>query len=418
MKIIIVHYRYFVVGGPEKYLFNIMNKLEREGHEVVPFSVRSKKNVKSEYEKYFVDPIGDDESIYYKEYKKTPRVIAQLLKRSFYDIDVKNSLKKLIEKEKPDLIYCMCYINKLSPSVIDAAKECNVKIVVRLSEYGLMCPNYSFLRNGDICEKCATEGLQHCVKNKCVQGSTMASLVRALSMQYHKMIHIYDHVDAFITPSLFLKKKLQEYKVLKSPVFHVPTFTKIEDRLEYNEKRQNYGLYFGRVAKEKGVEYLVEAYEKLGDDYQLMVVGDDQSEEALRLKKYMQEHHVNNVTFAGFKLGKELTDIIADARYVFVPSIWYDNFPNVVLEAYIYSKPVIASDLGSLPEMVKDHETGLLFETKNSDAIAKCVREMDNDAEVERMSKNAFNCIQEEFSEDIHYQKLMKVFQHVLEDKE
>ena len=73
MKILLVNYRYFISGGPEKYMFNIKKKLEEEGHEVIPFSVKSNKNEKTKYEKYFVEPIGSKDAVYYEDYKKTPK---------------------------------------------------------------------------------------------------------------------------------------------------------------------------------------------------------------------------------------------------------------------------------------------------------------------------------------------------------
>ena len=58
MRILLVNYRYFISGGPEKYMFNIKKMLEDNGHEVIPFSIHSNKNVETEYSKYFVEPIG------------------------------------------------------------------------------------------------------------------------------------------------------------------------------------------------------------------------------------------------------------------------------------------------------------------------------------------------------------------------
>ncbi len=77
MKILLVNYRYFISGGPEKYMFNIKNMLEENGHKVIPFSVHSNKNIETEYSKYFVEPIGGRDATYFEECKKTPKVIAQ-----------------------------------------------------------------------------------------------------------------------------------------------------------------------------------------------------------------------------------------------------------------------------------------------------------------------------------------------------
>ena len=76
MRILLVNYRYFISGGPEKYMFNIKKMLEDNGHEVIPFSIHSHKNVETEYSKYFVEPIGSRDATYFEECKKTPKVIS------------------------------------------------------------------------------------------------------------------------------------------------------------------------------------------------------------------------------------------------------------------------------------------------------------------------------------------------------
>ena len=93
MRILLVNYRYFISGGPEKYMFNIKKMLEDNGHEVIPFSIHSNKNVETEYSKYFVEPIGSRDATYFEECKKTPKVIWQMLTRSIYSTEVEKAIK-------------------------------------------------------------------------------------------------------------------------------------------------------------------------------------------------------------------------------------------------------------------------------------------------------------------------------------
>jgi hypothetical protein len=105
MKIIIVNYRYFVSGGPERYLFNIMALLQENGHEVIPFSVKSLHNKPSEYEPFFLDPIGAGKEVYYREYDKSDiRTIMKSASRMFYSFEARKRLDRLIKNVKPDLI--------------------------------------------------------------------------------------------------------------------------------------------------------------------------------------------------------------------------------------------------------------------------------------------------------------------------
>lgn len=111
MRILIVNYRYFISGGPEKYMFNIKKMLEDNGHEVIPFSIHSNKNVETKYSKYFVEPIGGRDATYFDEVKKTPKSIWQLLTRSIYSREVEKAIKKEINDVKPDLVYIIHFVN-------------------------------------------------------------------------------------------------------------------------------------------------------------------------------------------------------------------------------------------------------------------------------------------------------------------
>lgn len=170
--------------------------LEDNGHEVIPFSIHSNKNVKTEYSKYFVEPIGSRDATYFEECKKTPKVIWQMLTRSIYSTEVEKAIKKEIKDVKPDLVYIIHFVNKLSPSVICGAKKMGVPVVLRLSDYFLLCPRFDFMYNKKPCEECLTKGYRTCIKKRCVKGSLFASVVRVFSMKVHKAMNVYKGVDA------------------------------------------------------------------------------------------------------------------------------------------------------------------------------------------------------------------------------
>lgn len=408
MRILLVNYRYFISGGPEKYMFNIKNILQDKGHEVIPFSIHSNKNVETEYSKYFVEPIGSRDSVYFEECKKTPRVIMQMLSRSIYSVGVKRALQREIKDVKPDVVYIIHFVNKLSPSVIRGAKLSGVPVVLRLSDYFLLCPRFDFLYNGKICEDCITDGYMTCIKKRCVKGSLFASFVRVFSMKIHKLMKIYDDVDIFITPSEFLKKKLESNGFDEKKIKCIPTFTISKNQCE-NFVVGEYGLYFGRITEEKGVDTVVRAYEKL-PEYQLKIMGDDTTDEAVRLKKYIRDRNIKNIEFVGFKCGSELEEIIRKSRFSIIPSIWYDNLPNTALESFWYGKPVIASNIGSLPELVEDKYNGFLFKPGDVDDLVEKIKLFDDEKLVEQMGDNSRDILNRKFSLKTHYDTLLNIF--------
>ena len=412
MRILLVNYRYFVSGGPEKYMFNIKRILEENGHEVIPFSIHSSKNVETEYSKYFVEPIGSRDAVYFNEVKKTPKSIGQMISRSIYSIEVKKAIKKEIKDVKPDIVYTIHFVNKLSPSVLKGAKEMGVPVVSRLSDYFMLCPRFDFLKDKKICEDCLTCGYKSCIKNRCVKGSKAASMIRVFSMKVHKFLHVYDNVDAFVTPSNFLKKKLIANGYDEKKIYCIPTFTTSKTAVGEPIVGE-YGLYFGRIDEEKGVETVVKAYEQMPDRI-VKIMGNDDTEEGKRLKKYVKEHGLQNIEFLGYKTGDDLEDVIKKARFTLIPSIWYDNLPNTALESFQYFKPVIASDIGSLPELVTDGENGYLFEAGNANQLMGMIKKLDDDTVVREMGRKSRKILEDRFAPQKHYDTLISLFESVV----
>ena len=411
MRILLVNYRYFISGGPEKYMFNIKKMLEDNGHEVIPFSIHSTKNVETEYSKYFVEPIGSRDAVYFNEVKKTPKSIWQMVTRSIYSVEVKKAIQKEIRDVKPDLVYIIHFVNKLSPSVITGAKELGIPVVLRLSDYFLLCPRFDFMHQKKVCEECLTKGYKACIKKSCVQKSKAASLIRVFSMKVHSLMKVYDKVDAFITPSEFLRKKLIDSGFPAEKIVCIPTFTSSKSVVG-EPQLGTYGLYFGRVTEEKGVETVIQAYEKMPEK-QLKIMGDDTTEEGERLKGYVKQKGLSNIEFLGFKGGTELEEVIKGARFTLIPSIWYDNLPNTALESFQYSKPVIASNIGSLPELIIDGVNGYLFEPGNADDLKAKVEMLDDEEKIKAMGAKSRSRLEDRFAPKTHYDLLMGVFKKV-----
>lgn len=415
MRILLVNYRYFISGGPERYMFNIKKMLEDKGHEVIPFSIHSTKNVETPYSKYFVEPIGSRDAVYFNEVKKTPKSIWQMITRSVYSREVKKAIQKEIKDVKPDLVYIIHFINKLSPSVITGAKEIGIPVVLRLSDYFLLCPRFDFVYQKKVCEECLTKGYKACIQKSCVQGSKAASLIRVFSMKVHNLLKIYDKVDAFITPSEFLKKKLVDNGFPVEKVHCIPTFTASKS-IVGEPQLGKFGLYFGRVTEEKGLETVIKAYEQMPERL-LKIMGDDTTEEGVRLKEYVKSRGLKNIEFLGFKGGTELEEIIARARFTLIPSIWYDNLPNTALESFQHSKPVIAANIGSLPELVIDGFNGYLFEPGNVEDLRAQIEMLDDDERIRMMGANSRRRLENNFAPHKHYDALLTVFEKVCGQK-
>jgi hypothetical protein len=98
LKIILVNYRFFVSGGPERYMFNIISLLQRKGHQVFPFSIKSQHNSATAYDKYFLEPVGKEDAVYFSDQeKKSIGTILKSFGRMYYSTEAKRKLAQLIE---------------------------------------------------------------------------------------------------------------------------------------------------------------------------------------------------------------------------------------------------------------------------------------------------------------------------------
>lgn len=148
-------------------------------------------------------------------------------------------------------------------------------------------------------------------------------------------------------------------------------------------------------------------------DKYVKIMGDDTTEEAMRLKAYIAQKKIKNVEFIGFKSGEDLENVIKEARFTLITSIWYDNLPNTALESYQYSKPVIASNIGSLPELVIDGVNGYLFNPGDAEKLKIKIMKLDDDSIVEQMGAASRNRLENRFAPAAHYNALMQVFERV-----
>ena len=410
-KILIANYRYFIAGGPERYMFNFISAANERGIEVIPFSVQNPRNESNPYSTYFAKPRSD--SLMYSDTKKSLRNIYGMIRATVWNYDAAKKIRKLIRDTRPDAVYILHEINHLSPSIIRAAKKEGVRVVHRISDFFMFCARYDFLCGDNVCEECLHGDYSSAIRCKCMKNSTAGTWLRVFAMKLYSTLGVFDDVDQYIATCEFSRGKLIEGGIDKDKITVIPTFIDIRD-IEPCYEDKGYFLFLGRMARQKGVIYAIEAMRYIeSDKSRLVITGDlnESSEDYEAIRELIDRYNLaDRIEFAGFKVGAELNRLLDGAMCVLCPSIWYDNMPNSVLEAYAHGKPVIASRLGSLEEIVEDNHTGLLFTPKDSYDIACKMQYMaDNPDERNRMGKNARLKCEECYNPDIHMKKVFDV---------
>ncbi|HEY7340449.1 MAG TPA: glycosyltransferase family 4 protein [Ktedonobacterales bacterium] len=416
MRIVICNKYYFMTGGPERYMFGVTRALEAQGHEVIPFSVDAKQNEPTKYSRYFISsPVGrENYGALLTQKKLGVGAKVKMAGRAIYSREAYRKLRRLIHDTQADLVYVLNFTSYMSPSIIDAAHDAKIPVVVRLSSFDLLCAGNTFLRDGQICTDCLTHGKSRGIMHRCTGGSLSASVARVGAMYYHDVIDVYSRVDAYVAPARFMRQKLIEGGFPADRIHYIPTFV---DTRYYQPRPQGtpdegYVLYFGRLAPDKGVRVLVEAYGLLGPSAPpLLLMGYADPSEEQYLRQRCTELGLTNVHFLPPREGDAMVSTIQRARCVVAPSVWFDNTPNTVYEALACGRPVIASDIGSLKEQVVDEQTGLLFEMGNPKALAsQIVRLLRDPSLADRLGANAVRTIQRENSIDSHLRQLLALF--------
>ena len=335
-----------------------------------------------------------------------------MVRATVWNYDAENRLRKLIRDTKPDAVYILHEVNHLSPSIIRAAKKEGVRVVHRISDFFMFCPKYDFLCENEICEACLHGNYEKAIEHRCVKGSKAGTILRILAMKLYARTRVFDDVDQFICTCEFSKNKLIEGGIPAEKIICVPTFidsSKVTPCFE-NDK---YFLFLGRMAHQKGTIYAIEAMKYLKDtEYVLKITGQiSDSEEDQEIWKYIQENGLESkVVFAGFKHGKELEELISKATCIVCPAIWYENMPNTVIEAYAYGKPVVASRVGSLAEIVEDGKTGFLFEMRNSKDMADKLRKFVFEEGLSaQLGKQARTLCEERYNTVKHMEEVVKI---------
>lgn len=383
MKVVIVNNRYFLSSGPERYMFRITEELEARGHTVVPFSIKSQKNRPTPYESSFADPPGGQDTPYFRGMNFSLKTAFGVVTRLFYSSHVRKKLSTVLAQEKPDVVYLLHHYNKLSPSVIDACKEHGIRVVMRLSDYFLVCPQAHLLCKGTVCDRCITTGNYfHATANKCIMNSRVGSLLKSAALTYqHKILKIYSKVDTIICTNEFMQETLKRANLLQDKnIVCLPTPMPEWQPAATEPASHPYFMYLGRVTVEKGVDLLLKAYcqsKVYENGLRLHIAGskkEDMEEEFLKLLTAEERTIIDaHVDFCGFLGPKEVNEELSKALFTVHPSRWVENLPNTILEAFSHHKPVITANVGSLPYVVKDGVNGLLYEYNNIESLKECI---------------------------------------------
>ena len=404
MKVLLINKFFFPFGGTERYLFALQDMLDAYGHETIPFAMEHPKNVKTEYSSYFVSRVDlEKPQISLAGLKAAGRVI--------YSFEAARKLRQLIRDTKPDIAHIQNIYHQISPSILKVLKEEKIPCVQTLHDYGYLSPSYGLFDHGAICERVKPRRYFQAVLHRCVKNSFLASCVDAFAFRFHATFGLDERlVGRLIAPSEFVKNKFAEWG---RNVFRIEVLPHFIDATLYEPEYAPGSeiAYIGRLSEEKGIGTLVAAMEK-APEVRLKIIGTGPMEK--KLKDFCELAGLKNVRFLGHLPHVQVMEEIAKSRFIVVPSLFYEPFGYLPIEAACLGKTVIASRVGGLPEIVKENQTGILVPPGDAKALASAISKLAADEPLIRaMGKSARLFVEKNFKPEDYYAKLLEIYESV-----
>ena len=328
-------------------------------------------------------------------------------------------LKKLILREKPDIVHVHTFFPLLSPSILYAAKRENLPVVATIHDTRFVCPCATSLRNGKLCNECGDGHYFRMCQNKCFKDSRLQSFIVAFIFKYHRIRRsFYNQIDKYICLND------NQIKLLKEIGFDTGKITKkynfVQDGAEKLQQvtvdtiPERYVVFYGRVGEEKGIRLLMKMWDQI-TEIPLVVMGDGPlNEEFLQWSKTKK-----NVYHLGYTQHEKCLSIVKKSEFVVFPSIWYEGCSMVEIESESLGKALVATDLGFSAEAIKDEYNGYKIQLGDVDTFVRTIRNLWNSPqECIRMGKNARKEYELKYMPEDNYKQLMGIYNELLEQRD
>lgn len=408
MRILQINGCHYPRGGSETVYFNTSKMLEENGHDVAYFSAHDHRNIKTDYEKYFI-PFDNIRRL--STLKKISKIPGYL-----YNRKTVRSLEKLLKDFKPEIAHVHLFYAVLSVSVLRTLKRYNVPVVHTVHDYRLLCPVKTLLDiNMKVCELCKDRNYYHCFQKKCSDGRSTQSFIVMLEAYIWKyFVSPLKNIDHYIFVSNFIRNKHIEFNSVfkdnNSQLYNFTNFIEQNGVLIQGE----YFLFFGRLSAEKGIKTLLSVFLRR-KDLKLVIAGTGP------LKSYVEETIKTspNIEYVGFKSGNNLFELIKNSSFIILPSEWYENNPLTIIEAYAFGKPVIGANIGGIPELINDGVNGFIFEPGNKKSLESKLDDARKIkwADYEKFSLSVQAFARSNFDKGEHYKRLLKIYMDAINKK-
>ena len=401
MRILFCNKYDYPFSGTETYLFDLIRRLEERGYETALFSMDHGETTAFAGRAYRIPHLN------FKDANAGLLKKVRMAAHTVYSRSARRAMRDCIADFRPDLAHIRGIYHHLSPSILWELKSRAIPVLYHINDFKILCPTYNLVSQGKTCNSCQNGAFYHVVTEGCV-ASRWSAAVLAAEAYLHKWLGTYRKcVDLFLTPSEFARDQLAAAGFPPARIEALPHYQALpeEDRVASDA---GYVLYFGRLSPEKGAEDLFHALVR-HPQIPAVIAGDGPERE--RLEALARKLNLSRVIFAGQVHGEELNDLIAGCSFSVFPSLAYETLGKSILESYAYSRPVVASDLGSRRELVEDGVTGLLYPPGDRHRLAEAIGFLfEHPGLSERMGAAGRARVKAKHDPGQHIQRLLEIY--------
>jgi glycosyltransferase involved in cell wall biosynthesis len=335
---------------------------------------------------------------------------ARLVGTTVWSLRTQRELRALLEREHVDVAHFRNTFPLISPSAFAACRRAGVPVVLTVPNYRLTCSNAYLYRDGHVCEDCLRRRVKWpAVLHACYHDSRPQSAVVAGMLTVHGMLRTWSrHVDVVLAVSEAVRSMLVEAGLPPDLVHVRHNLVEPDPGDRAPGPDGGFALFVGRLSPEKGLDVLLEATRAV-PELPLRIAGD--GPERARIERVVSVPGYEHVSLLGSVEHADVFDLMRAARVLVVPSQWHEAFGHVVAEAFACGLPVVASDLGALPELVDD-TVGRVFPATDGSALAGHLRwaatQPDAVAAAGRASRRRY---EELFTAEPAYRRLIELYE-------
>ncbi len=389
MKILQVHNRYEQLGGEDTVLELEKELLTSHGHTVDSFGVSNED----------LDSSGIINKV-------------KLGAMTLWSQKSYRAIGEYLESSPPDIVHVHNTFPQLSPSIYWAIQKKHIPIVQTLHNYRLTCANGLLMRQGKPCELCVDGFALPALKHKCYRDNILSTGALVGMQQLHKTIGTFKYkIDRYIALSNFAKDIMVRAGLPEEKILVKPNFVS-KPNIEVVPERKKQVMFLGRLAYEKGVDLLLDAWKQADtQDYKLLIVGDGENRGVLE----EQAKRMDDVEFVGWLERPRALAQIAASEYLVMPSRWYEGLSMVLLESLSLGTPVIVPNVAAFLDVVTP-QTGFFFDQQNPNSLIPALEQaLQTTPEVwQAMSQANITRHQEHYSPEVNYKQLIEIYESLL----